>query len=159
MRGTVASIMVKRLVINQSDSVSAWVAPRVGRSVAWKGATAIGLEQDGALIAGVVYDGYLAGARISMHCAGDGKRWLNREFLFACFDYPFRQLGVNVIINTVNADNADSIRFTRHIGFEEVARIPGGSGDCDLVIFALQRAKCRFISQEVRDGVHIKKAA
>lgn len=150
--------MAKRLVIGQRDRVSEWVAPRVGRLTPWRGAEAIGLEQDGELIAGVVFDGYVPRGRISMHCAGEGKRWMTRELLFACFDYPFRQLGVNVILNPVDADNKASIRFTEHIGFEYLATVPGGSGDVDLMLFILPREKCRWVSEEVRLGLHLKQA-
>ena len=83
-----------------------------------------------------------------MHCAGEGRRWLNREFLFACFDYVFRQLDCKVIVNPVDADNEASMRFTEHIGFTEVCRIPEGSGDCDLVIFAMPRKTCRWLNMK-----------
>ena len=150
---------MKRLVVGQKDRVGEWVASRVGQNAPWGAFEAIGLEQDGELIAGIVLSGYVKDARASMHCAGEGKRWLNREFLFACFDYAFRQMGCKVLVNPVNADNADSIRFTKHIGFTEVCRIPDGAGDCDLVIFIMPRADCRWLHKEIRYGVPIKKAA
>lgn len=140
--------MGKSLVVGQKERVGAWVAERINRTAPWGAFEAIGLEQDGKLVAGVVFDSYVVGARCSMHCAGIGRTWLNREFLFVCFDYAFRQLDCQVIVNPVNADNADSLRFTRHIGFEDVARIPNGSGDCDLVVLAMQRKKCRWLNMK-----------
>jgi RimJ/RimL family protein N-acetyltransferase len=143
--------MAKNLVIGQRGRVAEWVAQRVGRHTQWNGdAEAIGLEKDGNLIAGVVFDDYIPRGRISMHCAGEGKRWLNREFLFSCFDYPFRQLAVNVILNSVDASNEASIRFTRHIGFEYLATVPGGAGDTDLMLFILQRENCRWLGDGVQ---------
>ncbi len=136
---------MKRIIVNQKEQVGKWVAERVNRTAPWGAFEAIGLEQDGRLIAGVVFDSYTRNARCSMHCAGEGRRWLNKEFLFACFDYAFRQLGCRVVINPVNSDNADSMRFTEHIGFKEVCRIPEGAGDCDLVIFAMPRRTCRWL--------------
>jgi RimJ/RimL family protein N-acetyltransferase len=140
--------MGKSVVVGQKERVGAWVAERVKRTAPWAGYEAIGLEQDGELIAGVVFDSYVKGARCSMHCAGTGRTWLNREFLFVCFDYAFRVMGCKVIINPVDADNTDSTRFTQHIGFEEVARIPDGGGDCDLVVFAMPRKTCRWLDMK-----------
>lgn len=139
---------MKRLITNDRVRVSKWVAERVKYRGDIAGRAALGLEEDGRLIAGILIDGYVPGVRCSMHCAGEGKRWLNREFLFACFDYVFRQLGCEVIINTVDADNEASLRFTEHIGFEEKCRIPNGGGDCDLVIFAMQRKTCRWLNMK-----------
>lgn len=140
--------MGKVVITGQRERVGAWVAQRIKRSAPWGAFEAIGLESDGELIAGVVFDSYVKGARCSMHCAGTGRTWLNREFLFACFDYAFRRLDCKVIVNPVDADNTDSLRFTKHIGFDEVARIPEGSGDCDLVVFAMQRRTCRWLNMK-----------
>ena len=137
---------MKRVIVNQNDRVGKWVADQVGQSGSWGDFQSFGQEQDGELIAGVVFSGYVKNGRVSMHCAGKGGRWLNREFLFACFDYAFRQLGCKVIVNPVGSNNEASIRFTKHIGFEEVCRIPDGAGDCDLIIFSMPRRMCRWLS-------------
>lgn len=139
---------MKRLVTNDRQRVGSWVAERIRFRGDPSGLPSIGLECDGELIAGILIDGYVPGARCTMHCAGEGRRWLNREFLFACFDYVFRQLDCKVIVNPVDADNEASMRFTEHIGFTEVCRIPEGSGDCDLVIFAMPRKTCRWLNMK-----------
>lgn len=136
---------MKTVIANQKERVGLWVAERIGRAAPWGAYQAIGLEEDGELIAGIVVDGYVKDARCSMHCAGIGRRWLNREFLFVCFDYVFRQLNCNVIINPVDADNHDSVRFTSHIGFTEACRVPAGGGSCDLVLFYMPRRMCRWL--------------
>lgn len=116
------------------------------RRAAWAtGYQGFGVEQDGELIGGVIIDGILEGARCSVHCAGKGKRWLTRELLFVVFDYIFRQLNCKVAINTVDADNKESLRFTQHIGYTELARVPDGALDCDLVIFIMRRDDCRWL--------------
>lgn len=142
---------MKKLVFDR-DRVTGWVGSRIG-ATSWAGHQAIGLEnENGDLIAGVVFDSYRPGGSCSMHCAGDGKVWLNKEFLFVCFDYAFRQLGCNVIVNTVDAANEASLRFTRHIGFQECCRIPGGCGNSSLVILSLQRTECRWLMIGVKYG-------
>ncbi len=138
---------MNRIITNQKHRVGQWVAERVKRSAPWGAFEALGVENpEGALIAGVVFSDYVKNARCAMHCAGDGKRWLSREFLFACFDYAFRQLRCRVVVCPVDSDNADSIRFLGHLGFTEICRIPEGSGDCDLVVFAMPRRMCRWLS-------------
>lgn len=140
--------MEKVIVTGQKERVGAWVAARVGQDGEWSNWEAIGLEVNGDLIAGVVFDSYVPGARCCMHVAGIGRNWLNRAFLWTCFDYAFVQMGCQVVIGLVNADNQDALRFDLHIGFEEVTRIPNGAGDCDLVVLAMQRKTCRWLNMK-----------
>ena len=139
---------MKKLVIDDRVRVGTWVAQRVGRSVPWTEEGAIGLEQDGELIAGIVITDYSPGVRASMHCAGVGKRWLNRAFLFAAFDYAFNTLGVKVLVNRVAGDNIASLRFTEHIGFTRLGVIPEAwDGTRDLVLFTMHRTQCRWLER------------
>lgn len=136
------------IVCGQKERVGAWVAARIGNAAPWHDYEAIGLEQAGQLVGGVVIDNYIPGARCSVHCAGAGRRWLNREFLAVVFDYVFRQLGCQAIVNVVAGCNADSLRFTAHIGFREVHRIRGGGrAGSDGVIFEMQKTDCKWIKQ------------
>lgn len=132
---------MKRVITHQDKLVGPWVCSRAGGTYT-EGAT-LGLEKDGALIAGVIVDGW-NGASARMHVAGEGN-WLNREFLFACFDYVFRQLDLNVVIGTVASDNAKALRFDKHLGFREVTRIPKGHPKGDLVILTMRKEDCRFL--------------
>lgn len=136
----------KTIIVGQKERVGAWVAARVGQAGQWANFEAIGLEQSGELVAGVVFDSYVAGARCSMHVAGERGTWLNRGFLQACFRYAFDKMGCRVVIGLVNADNPQALRFDLHLGFKEIARIPNGSGDCDLVVLAMQRDACRWLN-------------
>jgi RimJ/RimL family protein N-acetyltransferase len=131
------------IVTDQNERVGEWVASRIPNSQ-WHQYQAIGLEKNGELVAGVVIEAYVENARCSIHCAGDGKRWLNREFLFVVFDYVFRQLNCQVVINTVDSDNEDSARFTAHLGFKQACTIPNGSGNSDLLIFTMDKDSCKW---------------
>ena len=135
---------MKTVIVHQNERVGTWVAAQMGKCSSWGDYQAIGLEQDGVLIAGVVVNGYLKGVRCSIHCAGVGKRWLNREFLFVVFDYVFRQLGCKAVVNPVDADNHESARFTKHLGFVESAYIP----EAELLIFTMPRAACRWLQRK-----------
>lgn len=137
---------MKRLITDDRERVGKWVAERVGRKTPWVTEGAIGLEKDGELIAGIVIDGHAPDARGSMHCAGEGKYWLTREFLHACFDYVFNFLNLKVLINPVSASNEASLKFTKHIGFEVIGRFDKAwDGKEDLVLFSMSRDQCRWI--------------
>lgn len=136
---------MKRIVFDEKERVAQFLVEQGAIKTIWQDYEAIGLEQDGKLIAGVLYDGYEENARVSTHAAGIGKHWLNREYLWVIFDYPFNQLNVNVIVNTVSSTNQASMRFTEHLGFKEVARIEGGACDGDLIIYALYKKDCKWI--------------
>lgn len=108
-------------------------------------ATAIGLERDGELVAGVLYDRY-NGASICMHVAADGSNWLTREFLFVAFAYPFNQLGCKRITGIVNSNNVRAQRFDEHLGFTLEARLKDAMPDgADMLIYRMLRDECIWI--------------
>jgi len=126
-----------RLVYGQDERVGMWITERTGGE--WRqGGKCIGWERGGRLIAGCMVDGY-NGASCYMHVAADGKQWLSREFLWHCFHYVFRQLACNVAIGIVTGNNKSALRFDKHLGFVELARIPAGSLDGDLVILTITK--------------------
>ena len=95
---------MRRIVVGEKERVGLWVAPRIKRGLEWHGYEAIGLEKDGELIAGVVFDSYVENARCAMHVAAVGKDWLNREYLRVCFHYAFVTMNCNVVVGLVDAD-------------------------------------------------------
>jgi RimJ/RimL family protein N-acetyltransferase len=135
---------MKKLVINQKERVGQWVAAQMGKTANWSAYEAIGIEQNGELVGGVVIDGYSRGVRCSIHCSGIGKKWINREFIHFVFTYVFLQLDCKCAVNPVDMDNEASRRFTKHIGFTQVAEIP----EANLVIYAMPRAQCRWLKKE-----------
>lgn len=139
-----------KLITDDKARVNQWLYRRVGRDNPWqseKTFNAVGVEKDGELIAGVIFDSFSPGARCTMHCAGEGN-WCSRKLLKFCFNYVFNIAKCKVVINTVAATNEKSIDFTKHVGFKEVARIKDGAGDCDLVALVLHRDDCRWIEVE-----------
>jgi RimJ/RimL family protein N-acetyltransferase len=132
-------------VIVTGEHVCEWVAPRTGGQYYKGSGSGIGLEKDGELIAGVLFDNY-TGRSVQMHVAAiPGRRWMTKEYLRVCFDYPFRQLGVCKIIGIVDSTNEDALRFDRHLGFVEEAIIKDAGKHGDLHILSMTRQQCRFI--------------
>jgi RimJ/RimL family protein N-acetyltransferase len=136
---------MKRIVWDQPERVMQFVAARTGEGV-YRDYTAIGLERDGELVAGVVYNAH-TGPNLITHIASDGSRaWLTPAYLAAIFRYPFLQLRCARITAIVRADNADSARFVQHLGFTEEGRLRRAEADgTDLIIFGMLLSECRFI--------------
>lgn len=129
------------------EHVCEWLAPRTGGSYYKGSGQGIGLEKDGELIAGVMFDN-CTGRSVQMHVAAiPGRRWMTKEYLRVCFDYPFRQLGVCKIIGLVDSTNQDAMRFDLHLGFIEEAVIKDAGKHGDLHILSMTRQQCRFIGE------------
>lgn len=136
------------IITGQKERVGAWVGSMIGNNTEWHDYEAIGIERAGELVAGVVVDSYIKAARCSVHCAGIGRRWLNREFIHVVADYVFRQLECNAVVNMVDSTNTDSIRFSEHLGCKEVYRIKGGGQHgSDGIVFELQKSECKWINK------------
>lgn len=110
-----------------------------------EGMQGIGLERDGKLIAGVVYEGYNP-YNIFMHVAAiPGAHWLTRDYLRAVFRYPFIQLGVQRVTGWVEASNMAARKFDEHLGFREEARLQGAARDGgDVILYVMWAEECRY---------------
>lgn len=110
------------------------------------GMKGLGLERDGELVAGVIYEGY-NGQNVWMHVAAvPGRRWLNKEYLRYCFEYPFVELGCRRVSGYVEARNLDARRFDEHLGFQQEAVLRGAASDGgDVILYVMWREDCRFL--------------
>lgn len=136
---------MKQIILHQDATVGQWVCARAGGH--YVEGTAIGLAENGRLIAGVLFDQY-NGASIAMHVAAEGKRWMTREYLWMCFHYPFEQLKVKKIIGLVGEANRAARQFDEHLGFVIDARIPDAHPDGTLLIYTMQKHQCRFLEKK-----------
>lgn len=134
------------MIVFDAPRIGKWVCERTGGQWIDGIGTAIGLEKDGELIAGVMYDNF-NGKSVAMHVAGVGKRWMTKEYLRICFDYPFNQLKVSKIIGLVDSENSQALQFDAHLGFIEEAVIQGAAPKGDLHILTMTRAQCRWLKE------------
>jgi hypothetical protein len=133
----------RRLVYGEDERVGRWIEEHGGGE--WReGSKCIGLEIRKELIAGVQYDWH-NGASIYMHVAAVGRRWLDRDFLWYAFYFPFVQLGCNVVIGLVAEDNLDARRFDEHIGFTLHTVIPDAHPSGALRVYTMRREECRWL--------------
>lgn len=104
----------------------------------------IARERDNGVVwGGVVFQNY-TGASIGLHCAGLADGWMNRDLLWAAFDYPFNQLHCKKIFCQISATNTKSLEFNRRIGFKEIVRIDDVFDDGPVVITSLGKDECRW---------------
>lgn len=110
------------------------------------GMKGVGLEKDGELIAGALYEGF-NGQNVWVHlCGAPGRRWMTREFLRYGFHYPFNEMGVKRLSGYVNASNTDARRLNEHFGYQEEARLVGAAPDGDdVILYVMWRENCRFL--------------
>ena len=134
-------------IISDPARVWAYVHEQVPVPVV-AGMKGLGLERDGELIAGVLYEGYNR-VTVWMHVAAEpGGQWLNRAYLRYCFVYPFVELGCRRVGAYVDASNTDSRRFVEHLGFEREAVLKGAASDGgDVIVYVMWREKCRHLPE------------
>lgn len=110
------------------------------------GSKGLGLERDGELIAGVVYEDF-NGKNIWMHVAAKpGVQWMTRSYLWYCFHYPFVEMGVDRITGYVHEDTLAARRLAEHMGFELETRLKGAAPNgADVLLYVMWRDKCRFL--------------
>ena len=133
-----------RIIDKDPERCGPWIQDH-GGGYYREGTTCIGLERNGTLVAGVMYD-YFNGASLYMHVAAIGKHWLNREFLWFSFYYPFVQLGARVIIGLVESENLQARKFDEHLGFRLNQSIPDASPSGDLLIYTMKKEDCRWLN-------------
>lgn len=134
---------MKQLVIG--PQVVSWVAEHMRRGEGYGLSQGLGLTENGGLIAGVVYNEYNH-VNMNMHVAAIGKRWLTREFLWACFDYPFNQAGCRRITAFIEDENKEAIRFDEHLGFKYEARMKDAYINGDILLYVMRREDCRWLN-------------
>jgi RimJ/RimL family protein N-acetyltransferase len=131
-------------LVTDRERVGAWVAERVGQLVPWGGYAAIGYEDgDGQIIAGVVLNN-MTPTNATIHLALASRYAFRRVFIRSVFDYAFRQLGLRRLTALINADNADSLRLCRHLGFVDEFMMPEGNVG-GLHFLVLWKEQCRWL--------------
>lgn len=123
-------------------AVGHWTAARVEGQYFEQGSQAIGLEHDGKIIAGVIYEHWNQRS-IVCHMAVEGR--LTRQFIWMIFDYAYNQIKAEKVILPVASANKKSVKLVLNMGFREEARLSDAHPTGDLVFFTMSRGDCRFL--------------
>lgn len=145
--------MTRHVVVGQDSLVGPWVCQRAGG--AWnpaRGKTVGLFDTEKGLLAGVLFEDW-NGANVLMHVAAvPGRSWLNREFLWFCFHYPFEQLGVKRVTGLVPSSNQDALKFDLNLGFSLEATLKDAHPDGDLLVLAMHKQDCRWLNLRGTSG-------
>lgn len=127
------------------ERIAAWVAARTKDGFPMGVAGAIGIERDGELRAGVVFDHYTPSC-VTATIAIDGK-YLPRKMLVAMFNYAYGHLDVDKIIVYINESNTSSMRLAKHLGFWVEAEIKNVYQEFSMFILSLRKQDCAWIGE------------
>lgn len=149
------------MIISQpKELIAAFVNLRQGSSAtdSWGAFNALGLVKGGRLVAGVIYNDYCA-HNANMHIgAEEGCRWMNRDFLFSAFDYPFNQLGFRRVTAKVKSGNRTAIDFIENLGFTYEGTMRRYFKADDALIYGMLKEECRFLGMK-HSRIELRKAA
>jgi hypothetical protein len=137
---------VKRVVTGHDEIFGPWLFSRLDSEWVPGRGSVIGLWDDKVgPIAACCYESYNT-ASVIAYLAGEGSKWLTREYLWYCFFYPFEQLRVRKILAIIESTNEASIRLNTHFGFRLEATLKEAAPKGDLLIYSMTRDQCRWLS-------------
>lgn len=139
---------MKRILDQPEDyqRIADFISEKIGYGRKTDNFTAIGIESDGKLLAGVTYSEY-NGSNITAGIAGIGKQWLTKSFLHFMFYYPFIQAGASRITACVETNNLQSQRFVEKLGFELEFKMKRAGRFGDLLIYRMFREDCKYLEK------------
>lgn len=92
----------------------------------------------------VGYNGFI-GRTCCMHVVIQKPELMSPRVVREAFEFPFLRCGLEAVLGMVDSTNQEALDFDRRLGFTEIARVPNGGLDGDLVIFRMTRAECRWL--------------
>jgi RimJ/RimL family protein N-acetyltransferase len=137
---------VKRVLDHHNDIFGPWICQQLGTKWINGRGEVIGLwDDDKGPIAACLYES-CNGRSIIGHLAGLGRKWMNREFLWYCFYYPFEQLGVDKILGIVESSNIAAQKLDEHLGFTLEATLKDAAPNGDLLIYSMTKDQCKWLN-------------
>jgi RimJ/RimL family protein N-acetyltransferase len=135
------------LIYGQDERVAKWVGEQLMKDAeAFTPCRAIGIERNGGLIAGVVYNKYEPNLLIEMSIASLDKRWATRHTLRALFVYPFIQLNLKRVQALCSAKDEGVIMFLKKLGFTHEGTHPCAFDDGGTALsFGMLKHQCRWL--------------
>lgn len=141
--------MPPRLIYGHDRVVAEFVSKRIegfDHTLDNNDYTAIGVVEDGQLIAGVIYSEYRPPVDIRESFASISPTWATKYTLKHLFAYPFVHLGVRRMSSIIASGNTASIDLTERLGFKREGIIRQGmdNGE-DAIIFGMLKEECCWI--------------
>jgi hypothetical protein len=147
---------VKRVVVGCEEHLAPFMDYHChahGAFVAGRGVALVDVDDEERtvkILAGVWYEGW-NGANMHIHVAAvPGKQWMNREFLWYTFHYPFVECGVKRLTGWVEESNYEARHFDEHIGFKLETKLKDAAPSGDMLIYVMRKEDCRWL--DIRRG-------
>lgn len=132
------------LVYGADEQVRQWVSGQLNVNIDDR-CSAIGIAEDGQLIAGWVYTAF-DGHSVMIHVASTDPRWMSKGRLFALFFYPFGQLEVVRINALIAKKNKRARRVCEKLGFKEEGTLRRGyDGKNDAIVYGMLKHECKWV--------------
>jgi hypothetical protein len=140
------------MYVYDNERVGRWVLEKT-KGVWASGNKAIGIEKNGTIKAGVMFNDYTGeNGSISSYFRCDDPKVITKLFYQIVFDYPFHVCKVNRITNFINSTNTHSIEITERLGFKKEATLKGYFPDGDGLVYCMWRNECRWLNAKWRQN-------
>lgn len=135
------------LVYGQDERVAEWVGKQLMKDAeAFKPCVAVGIEREGKLIAGVIYNKYEPELLIEMSIASIDKAWATRHNLSALFSYPFIQLNLKRVQALCSEKDEGVQMFLKRLGFTHEGTHPCAYHDGGTALsFGMLKNNCKWL--------------
>lgn len=104
----------------------------------------IARTRGGELLGGVIIKDY-TGVSAFIHVAAFSPNWMNKDFLWVVFDYPFNQLKIATLFGPIKESNSKALEFDLKLGFIPSYRIRDVYPDGDMILLSMKRDQCRWL--------------
>lgn len=92
----------------------------------------------------VAYNAFI-GRTCCMHTVIQRPELVSPRIVRGAFTFPFEVCNCEAVLALVDSTNDAALSFDTKLGFTEVARIPNGGTDGDLVVLRMLRSDCRWL--------------
>lgn len=93
---------------------------------------------------GVGYNTFV-GRTCCMHTVIQRPDLVSRRIVREAFEFPFLVANCTAVIAPVDSANEAALSLDTRLGFHELARIPNGGPDADLLLLIMYRDECRWL--------------
>lgn len=133
------------IITNIDDYVKSWVAKKLNIR-GFGPSSAIGVQKNNQLIAGVVYHDYRDG-QIESSIASSSPYWATRSVLYSLFAYPFLQVDVNRMLVTCDESNEKAMKMNKQLGFTPEGILRQLYYPNDGIVWGMLKDECKWIKE------------
>lgn len=136
-----------RLIFNDKERIGAWVAREVEHTASFGDYYAMGIEQAGEIVAGIVFHQF-NGANAVAHIAVKKTTKTLITLLEHAANYAFNQCQLKRLTGMVTDSNQKALKLDLHLGWEEefVMKCAGKDGE-DMHVLVLWPERCRWLKK------------